>query len=830
MQTTHPKTAFRMPYAGIDHFRQEALLYGERGDFSAIFRLRNPVTQYGADPEPYAAYHGTLLNMIKILGEGHIIQKQDILSRKTYQAAEATEFLQQKYNEHFTGREYTAITTYLTFTRQVKKGAFYVHDPKALADFAQQMDKLHDLMQGAGMQPHRLTEQEIQGYVSHVLAMDFASGNIVLDNLLAGDSELGMGEWTVRSITLINTDTIDLPETVGTCAQRQDGRNLRDFPIDNLFFLHNVPDYRCIIYNQLIEIPCQQLTLNKLELKRKRHSGVPDPANMICVEDIDQLLVDVARENQLLVNAHFNILLCADSDKIGKAANFIEAALFQQGIIPSRNAYNQLELFRTALPGNGIELKKYDWFLTTSDAAICLLFKESMQTDESSDFLIRFTDRQGIPVGIDPADLTTGRLNNRSKFTLGPSGSGKSFFMNALVEQYCRYNMDVVIVDTGDSYSGLCSYYGGKYITYTEEKPISMNPFAISQKEFNLEKKDFLKTLIALLWKGADGQLTQIEDTVLSNVLSSYYYEHFWLDPGELNPRRPAKLDFDSFYTYSVDRIRDITEQESISFDLDEYRYVLRKFHSGQEFGTVLNEAADASLFSEGFIVFEIDNLKENKVLFPIVTLIIMDVFLQKMRHRKDRRKALIVEEAWKAIASPLMASYLLYLYKTVRKFWGEVIVVTQELGDILGNPIVKDSILANSDTICLLDQSKFRENYDAIAKLLSITETERRKIFTINQLENKDGRGRFKEVYIRRGTTGEVYGVEVAIEQYLTYTTEKPEKSAVETYVRAHGDYRNGLSAFVADMQASGLALGAFVARVNKARQPITPGQQPID
>jgi type IV secretory pathway VirB4 component len=329
--------------------------------------------------------------------------------------------------------------------------------------------------------------------------------------------------------------------------------------VDNLFFLHSVPDYRCIIYNQLIEIPGQQLTLNKLELKRKRHSGVPDPANMMAVEDIDQLLVDVARENQLLVNAHFNILLCADNEKISKAANYIEAALFQQGIIPSRNAYNQLELFRSALPGGGVELKKYDWFLTTSDAAICLLFKEALQIDEQSDFLIRFTDRQGIPVGIDPADLPmrTGRINNRSKFTLGPSGSGKSFFMNALVEQYCRYNMDVVIVDTGDSYSGLCSYYGGKYITYTEEKPISMNPFAMSQKEFNLEKKDFLKTLIALLWKGADGQLTQIEDTVISNVLSSYYYEHFWLDPGPQNPRRPDKLDFDSFYTYSVERIRE---------------------------------------------------------------------------------------------------------------------------------------------------------------------------------------------------------------------------------------------------------------------------------
>lgn len=822
MQTHHPKTAFKIPYAGIDHYLDEALLYGDKGDFSAIFLLRNPVMQYGADPEPYTAYHGVLLNLIKILGEGYIIQKQDIFSRKIYQVGKATEFLQQKYNEHFHGREYTDISTYLTITRQVKKGTFYVHDPKVLVDFGQHMDKVHDLLQGAGLQPHRLSEQEIHRYVSRILAMDFSSDNIVLDNLLAGERQIGMGDRSIRSISLINTDTIDLPETIGTYRHKHDGKNLREFPVDNLFFLHNAPDYRCIVYNQLIEIPGQQATLNKLELKRKRHSGVPDPANLICVEDIDQLLVDVARENQLLVNAHFNIVLCADESRVDKATNFIEAALFQQGIIPSRNAYNQLELFRTALPGNSVELKKYDWFLTTSDAGLCLLFKESMQVDEKSDFLIRFTDRQGIPVGIDPANLNTGRLNNRSKFTLGPSGSGKSFFMNALVEQYCLYNMDVVIVDTGDSYSGLCSYYGGKYITYTEEKPISMNPFSMTQKEFNLEKKDFLKTLIALLWKGADGHLTQIEDTVLSNVLSSYYYEHFWLDPGPQNPRRPAKLDFDSFYTYSVERIREITEQESVTFDLDEYRYVLRKFHSGQEFGTVLNENADASLFAEPFIVFEIDNIKENKILFPIVTLIIMDVFLQKMRHRTSQRKALIIEEAWKAIASPLMAGYILYLYKTVRKFWGEVIVVTQELGDILGNAIVKDSILANSDTICLLDQSKFRENYDAIAKLLSISDTERRKIFTINQLENKDGRGRFKEVYIRRGATGEVYGVEVSLYQYLCYTTEKPEKNAVQIYVQEHGNYQVGLEAFVADLQASGLPLGAFVSKINQAALPL--------
>jgi conjugation system TraG family ATPase len=470
-----------------------------------------------------------------------------------------------------------------------------------------------------------------------------------------------------------------------------------------------------------------------------------------------------------------------------------------------------MELYRSVLPGNAVELQKYDWFLTTSDAALCFFFKEALLTDDPSDFLVRFTDRQGIPVAIDPSDLPMrqNRISARNRFCLGPSGSGKSYFINSLTEQYLLYNMDVVIVDTGHSYSGLCSYYNGKYITYTDKKPITMNPFQITEAEYNIEKKDFLVTLISLLWKGAEGSISSVERDVISNVISSYYSYAFGI-AGYL-------LCFNTFYEFALDKIPQIKLEEHIPFDVDEFRYVLKKFYKGGEFQSILNEAADQSLFTERLIVFEIDSIKAHRILFPITTLIIMDVFIQKMRYRSDHRKCLIVEEAWKAIASPLMAGYLLYLYKTVRKFWGEAIVVTQELGDILGNPVVKDSILSNSDTIMLLDQSRFKDNYQEIAKLLSLSETEQKKIFTINQLDNKDGRGKFKEVYIRRGNTGEVYGVEVSIYQYLTYTTEKPEKSAVEKYVAIFHDYPAALTAFVNDLQTSGLKLEAFVKQVNK-------------
>lgn len=648
--------------------------------------------------------------------------------------------------------------------------------------------------------------------------MRFGKGAFSLNNFKPNDTEIRMGDRSVRCIPLVNSDQVDMPGELGTYTELNENEAVRGFPVDMLSFLYQVLAFEAIVYNQVIEIPAQQATLNKLEVKRKRHSGIPDPANGLCVEDIDLLLKDVARNGQLLVNVHYSIIIAAPTTDIQKSVNYVESALFQLGIIPNQNAYNQLELFRAAMPGNGIELKNYDWFLTTSDAALCLFFKERPMDDEQSSFRIRLTDRQGIPVAIDPADLPmrTGRINNRNKFVLGPSGSGKSFFMNSLVEQYLLFNMDVVIVDVGHSYSGLCAYYGGKYITWQDDKPITMNPFLITEEEYNLEKKDNLVTLIALLWKGAGGSVTTIERDVLTATVSGYYATAFAEGSG-------IDLSFNSFYEFALKKIPGIKTEERIPFDLDEFRYVLKKFYRGGEYESILNEAGDQSLLNERFVVYEIDALQDNLVLLPIVTLIIMDVFIQKMRNRKNQRKALILEEAWRALMSPIMSTFLLYLNKTVRKFWGEVIEVTQELSDIISNSVVKDSIINNSDTVILLDQRKFRDNYGEIAKVLSISPTEQRKIFTINQLDNREGRARFNEVYIRRGSTGEVYGVEVSRHQYYVYTTEKPEKNAVQIYVQHYGAYPAALDAFLADMDRSGIPAGDFVQKINLQNKPLT-------
>ena len=809
---------FKLPYIGIDT-EKFSILYTQSGDYSVIIRCDNPILQYSADQEAYYGFHILYSNIIKILGVGYTIQKQDVLTKKVYKGKDSKDFLSQKYAENFNGRNYTEGTTYLTITKNAKRSAFFKYDEKEFAAFLREIQKVLDLLNSKKLEAYTLNESQIRTFTKRALAFNFSDERFSLNNLKSSDDSVLIDDKIIKSITLVDIDECNLPITTKPYRKMDDLGY--PFPVDVLNFLYDVPDYETIIYNQVLSIPNQQAELGKLQAKRRKHVSVPDPANQVSVRDIDALLNDVATNNQMVVYSHFNILVKARKEDISKPINYIESALFNAGIVPSKNAYNQLELFRSNLPGNSGELKNYDKFLTTSDAALCFFFKESLLKNEESDFQVFFSDRQGIPVAIDTCDLpmATNRISSRNMFVLGPSGSGKSFFMNHLIRQYALTGMDIVMVDTGHSYSGLCEYYGGRYITYTEEKPITMNPFRISDKvpnlkngELNIEKKQSLASLIGLLWKGSEGNLDKVETDVISQCINAYYEDYF--NTGGLDPD-PRNLSFNSFYEFSLTKIKAIIEQKKISFDLDEYKFILEKFYIGGEYEAILNDV-DSSLFEEPFIVFEIDAIKEHKILFPITTIVIMDVFLQKMRHRNNK-KALIIEEAWKAIASPMMAGYILYLYKTVRKFDGIATVVTQELEDIIGNTIVKDSILSNSDTICLLDQTKFKDNYDQVAKLLSLNEIEQNKIFTINNLDNKEGRGRFKEVYIKRGATGEVYGVEVSLYEYLAFTTESSEKKALQKYIKRYGGIREGLIRFVDDLQSSKLKLSRFVAKVNK-------------
>ena len=862
------KHIFQNIYFSVEDTDGVGVLYTKTGEYSAVLKIENPVQKYSADIDSYYDFTHLFSALAQTLGEGYALHKQDIFVRKQFanEPEHNQEFLSASYFRYFNGRPYTDSLCYLTITQEAKKSRLFSYDSKKWRDFLVKIYKVRDLLRDSGVQVKFLNKAEASEYVDRYFAMNFKDRTVSMTNVKADDETVSMGDKRCKVYSLVDVDCAALPSLIRPYTNIE--VNNTEMPVDLVSVVDNIPNAETVVYNQIIFLPSQKRELALLDKKKNRHASIPNPSNQMAVEDIKQVQDVIARESKLLVYTHFNMVVGVPADTdLQKCTNHLENAFGRMGIHISKRAYNQLELFVSSFPGNCYSLnEEYDRFLTLSDAAVCLMYKERVQHSEETPIKIYYTDRQGVPVAID----ITGKegknklTDNSNFFCLGPSGSGKSFHMNSVVRQLHEQGTDVVMVDTGNSYEGLCEYFGGKYISYTEERPITMNPFRINREEMNVEKTGFLKNLVLLIWKGTQGTVTKTEDRLIEHVITEYYDAYFNGFEGftpqqredlrkslviddrnssekrhesereravriegiidEIEGRRKElkveELSFNSFYEYSVQRIPDICEENRITgIDLSTYRYMMKDFYLGGNHEKTLNENMDSSLFDETFVVFEIDSIKDDPLLFPLVTLIIMDVFLQKMRIKKNR-KVLVIEEAWKAIASPLMAEYIKFMYKTARKFWASVGVVTQEIQDIIGSEIVKEAIINNSDVVMLLDQSKFKERFDTMKTILGLTDVDCKKIFTINRLENKEGRSFFREVFIRRGTTSGVYGVEEPRECYMTYTTERAEKEALKLYKRElQCSHQEAIEAYCRDWNTSGIGKALpFAQKVNEA------------
>ena len=917
-------------YYSIEDAGDFAVVYTKKGDFSAVIKMTNPVRKYSADIDGYYSYNTLFNNILQTLGTGFALHKQDVFVRRRFDMMKAAGkdtkygFLTSAYLKFFSGRLYTDVTTYLVITQNNKKTGFSAFDEKVWRTFKTKVAKVMDQLHDGGIKASFLGVDECRDYADRFFAINFRDEVFSMTDFKVDNESIRMGNRHCKIYSLLDVDDVGLPGSLRPYTDLH--VNNTSMPVDLLSAIDSIPGADTIVYNQVIFIPNQKSELSRLDKVKNRHASLPSPGNQVSVEDIKKVQEIIAREGKQLVYSHYNMIVAAPATQdLQKITNHLENIFDRQGIHLSRRAYNQLELFVSSFPGNCFQLNKdYDRFLTLSEAALCLMYKESQVKGDESPLKCWYTDRQGVPLVVD----TTGKegkvkyTDNSNFFVLGPSGSGKSFFMNTVMRQYYEQDTDCVIVDTGDSYEGLCNIFEGTYISYSKEHPISMNPFKVTEAEYNEnfnEKKGFLRSLIFLIFKGNKAP-SKLEETIISQTITEYYTEYFTPFEGYSDEERKAmrdllllvdkkngeyekyeneleklyeaeninedndeeveaelrrrenkrnrdrrlrtklqnviddsaatvgekesaltalqrltpevvegkylarinkridrmeqrrkklrvkELSFNTYYEYVLERIPQIMREQNVHFDIDNFAAILKPFYKGGEMEVTLNNDMDSSLFDERFIVFEIDKVKDDPVLFPIIVLIIMDVFTQKMRIKKGR-KCLVIEEAWKAIATPTMAEYIKYLYKTARKHWAMVGVVTQEIEDVTSSEIVKEAIINNSDVFMLLDQNKYKEKFDKIKTVLALTDIDCKKIFTINRLDNKSDRSAFKEVYIKRGITGDVYGVEEPRECYMAYTTEKAEKEALKLYKRMLStDYQHAIEAFCRDWERSGI------------------------
>ena len=602
------KKIFQDIYFSVEDVDGIGVLYTKPGEYSAILKMENPVQKYSANIDSYYEFNHLVTALAQTLGEGYAIHKQDVFVRKQFQdeSNDNHEFLSESYFKYFNGRSYTDSQTYLIITQENKKSRIFSFDSKKWRDFVVKIRKVKDQLKDSGVEASYLDGNTAREYVDRYFSMNFNDKVVSMTNFKVDEESICMGNKRCKVYSLVDVDCVSTPSIVRPFTNIE--VNNVSMPVDMVSLVDSIPSADVVVYNQMFFIPNQKRELSLLDKKKNRHASMPNPSNQIAVEDIKKVQDVIARENKQLVYAHFNLVVGVPIDAdIQKCTNHLENSFGRLGIHISKRAYNQLELFVNSFPGNCYSTNpEYDRFLTLSDAAACLMYKERIQHSEETPLKIYYTDRQGVPVAIDISGKEGKNkiTDNSNFFCLGPSGSGKSFHMNSVVRQMWEQNTDVVMVDTGNSYEGLCEYVGGKYISYTDEHPITMNPFAIKREELNIEKIGFLKNLVMLIWKGTQGEVTKTEDRLIEQVITEYFDEYFM-------KKQIENLSFNTFYEYSKVRIPQIIKENNLAgIDLASYNYLLKDFYKGGSHELTLNENLDTKLFDETFIVFEIDSIK----------------------------------------------------------------------------------------------------------------------------------------------------------------------------------------------------------------------------
>jgi len=777
-------------------------------DITACYRVLLPELFTVASPE-YEAMHSAWHKAIKTLPDYSIVHKQDWYIKEEYSPElneENLSFLGRSYQQHFNERPFLNHYCYLFLTKTTKermrmqsnfsslcRGALIpkeVRDKENINRFTEAVAQFERIVNDSGfIKLERLAEDDIvggddkKGILEQYLTLSTNLGTPMQDMALAAE-ELRVGNNRVCVHTLSDTD--DLPGTVSAdtryeklSTDRSDCRLSFAAPVGLLLSCNH-------IYNQYLFLDNSDENLKKFEKSaRNMHSLARySRSNQINKEWIERYLNEAHSLGLASIRAHYNVIAWSDDpQELKQLKNDTGSALALMECKPRHNTTDAATLYWAGMPGNSGDFPSEESFYTFIEPALCFFTAETNYKDSPSPFGIKMADRlTGNPIHLDISDLPMKRgvITNRNKFILGPSGSGKSFFTNHMVRQYYEQGAHVLLVDTGNSYQGLCELIKGKtkgedgvYFTYTEDNPIAFNPFYTDDGVFDIEKRESIKTLILTLWKRDNEPPTRAEEVALSNAVSGY------IEIIKQNGNSPS---FNGFYEYVKTAYREVLLEKQVrekDFDLAGFLNVLEPYYKGGEYDYLLNSDKQLDLLTKRFIVFEIDAIKDHKILFPIVTIIIMEVFINKMRRLKGVRKLILIEEAWKAIAKEGMAEYIKYLFKTVRKFFGEAIVVTQEVDDIIQSPIVKESIINNSDCKILLDQRKYMNKFDDIQAMLGLTDKEKAQVLSINL--NNDPARLYKEVWIGLGGThSAVYATEVSLEEYLAYTTEETEKLEV--------------------------------------------------
>jgi len=789
---------------------EHGALLSAYGDITIAYEASLPEIFTLSDAD-YETYHQSWIRAVRLFGRQTIVHKKDIYRRSLYQPEPGPKgFLADAANRHFSGRPYLDHCCYILITkkaedRKAASSAFsgllrktivpkQTIDPDLFPEFMDKAGQFGRVLSDSGfIKLRRLWDDELAGTKNkpglleqYIFQLGAEERPMIKDVHLKDGLQVGDRYGQIFTLA----DAEDLP---ALCGSRIDydkfSTDQTRFPIGFATQLNLLLDCDHE-YNQYLFIEDPQKTLKLLEAKKRRLQSLSaySRENAIGRDATNDFLNEAISQGRLPVKAHFNVVAWTNGNAQSQdIKNLVSSAMARIDAVAKQETDGAAQIWWAGIPGNAADFPLNDTFDTFLEQATCFLNLETNYRSDAPQTGFRFCDRlSGKPVYVDLYDAVrhAGITSNMGTLVAGTSGGGKSVTVNHLLETFHAQGAHCVIVDIGGSYKGLCELVKGYYFTYEEDNPIRFNPFYLPDGQIlDTEKKESLKALLVTLWKQESEAFNRTEYVALSNALQGYY---------QYLSRSPLVMPcFNSFYEYLESHYTGILKEQRVKdqdFDIDNFLYVLRPYYLGGEFDYLLNATENLDLLNQPFVVIELDNLKDHPVLFPVVTLILMEMFVSKMRKLQGVRKVLCIDEAWKAIAKSGMAEFLKYAFKTIRKFHGVPIVITQELDDLVSSPIIKDAIINNADIKILMDMRKFIHKFDKLQDTLGLSEKAKAILLSVN----KDNR----EIYIDiGGQITKVYRNELCAEELLAFTTEGKERVRVQEYAARHGGIEKAIT-----------------------------------
>ena len=784
----------------------DGIILSKRGDVCVGWEVTLPPA-FRCNEEKYDSIIHSVASAISLLPDYTIVHKQDIYMRKRYATSRVKGFLEEAYERHFDGREYLdhRCLLWLSFSsrKNVRGGSSGILGmpssalPKA-AEIARNLaaaEQFASVLSGSGLlYLRRLTEEEVFGHILQDYLNFTDGGPDVLSDIQVAPDSIRVGDKTI--VCHLFADLDQLPGEVSSCKSVQELSTENSVvSLSNLNEIGQALDCEHIVNWYCVKEPMKDIH-GSLDSKRRQMQSMStrNAENRKYAEEINAYLEEAAVQQMCTVRCHLNVLSAGDSDAV-------TTAISKLGIVPVRDISNAPAQFWCSIPGNESGLAFSEYMTMELNSALCLGIYEGFDTGIAGGVL-KMCDRiRMIPQRFDIQEkaMEESLIENFNVFVLGPSGSGKSFAMNKLLRAFYKAQEQVFLIDQGHSYRALCHIIheesGGKdghYYTFEKGNPISFNPFRnVPRFATDSQALDFLYTLMILLWKGSEAvsssELKFIKDSV------KQFLEQW---------NKSSDPVFNDYYEYLKGSYVESLRQDGVEkeyFDMKSYLLTLEQFYKGGAYDYLLNSPDNIDILNDRFVVFEIDSIKDDKIVYPITTLVIMDAFNEKMSSNSDF-KVMVIEEAWKAMMSSQMATYMLELWKTARKHRTSAVVVTQELSDIVSSSIIKDTIVENSAVKILLDQRKYLNKFEELAAALSLSEDDKSMILSLNRFRSKSVHSDGREIFFSLGNKKSfVMRLEVSPEEKIAFSSQQKDKDRLAAAVaKCGGSYIKAIKKLV--------------------------------